>query len=267
MTPAPVPVGRPAARHGAHVKALRDVSDCRDVVWQTSEWVKFLMLEASRARSITLITGHPGVGKSFATARGAEECAADQEEPAEVVWVELSHAARGRSLLQELYPQITGTDPLPTATITELRDDLREALAAPHRLLVLDEAQHVGSQPMRVLRWLMDRPDTDAGLAIVGLPSITASLAPEMRSRVISEYAIEPIPDDEVVQVLSAFHPLFEGADPRLLIDFNKKWARGRFRWWANFLAGALRYGEAMGRSILDEVLAEAVVVTMPRGA
>ena len=251
--------------YGGHANALHDVSGYQPVTWETSQWVELQMLEASRSRSITLVTGFPGVGKSFMTARAAEACASDPAAPAAVVWVEFSHAARGRALLLDLYSQITGTDPPPGATLTTLRDDLRCALVSPHRLLVLDEAQHVGNEAMRVLRWLMDRPDTDAGLAIVGLPGITRSLAPEMLSRAISLYTIEPIADGEAAGLLSSYHPLFAGGDPSLLATYNKTWARGRFRWWANFLARAVRYADSMDKTCIDDELARAVTLHMPR--
>lgn len=237
-----------------------------DVDWGPIDLVCTLMREASRGRSIMVITGPVGVGKSFAAGRGAEACAADPLMPADVVWVELSTSARGRALLQELYPQITGgLVPAPHATLQQMRYQLADELSSGHRLLVVDEAQHVGREAMLVLRWMMDQPATNAALILVGTPELWKTLAPEMRSRASYDIRLEPVSDSDVAAVLRTYHPLFADLGADVLRFFNRAHARGRIRWWAHFLARAFHYAEIRGG--LDKDLADLVVASMPRGA
>lgn len=253
--------------HGHHIKELAQVTGYQSVTSDTSELIRVRMLETSRDNSIMVVTGRPGLGKSFMTARAAEACASDPVQPTDVVWVELSHVARGRTLSAELFKEITGTQPLRTATAVEMRDELAEVLRDHHRLIVLDEAQHVTAEAMRVLRWLVDKPATDAALVIVGLPGIWKKMAPEMRSRTRTRLQIDAIADDEIVAILAAYHPLFATASPELLRTINKTRARGRFRWWAHFLSRAVRYAAVMGVDTVTAELVDAVCDDMPRGA
>jgi DNA transposition AAA+ family ATPase len=252
---------------GHHIKELAAVDGYQAVRWDPTTEIEVLMKEASRANSIMTITGNPGVGKSFAAGRAAEACAVDRRHPTEVVWIELSHSARGKTLLAELCEGITGLKPMPTATLASMRNELAQELTERHRLLVLDEAQHVSHEAMRALRWLLDRPETDTALVIVGLPKILTTMAPEMRSRVSYELRLDVISDDEIVGVLRAYHPIFETADGELLRTLNRVWARGRFRWWAHFLARAVRYSGAPGFGGFDQGFAEFVAHHMPKGA
>lgn len=252
--------------HGPHIKELASVSGFAEVDWGPLDEVRTLMREAARAHAIMVVSGPVGVGKSFAGGRGADACATDPLMPADVVWVELSTSARGRALLHELYPQITGgLVPAPHATLQQMRYQLADALSDGHRLLVVDEAQHVGREAMLVLRWLMDQPATKAALVLVGTPELWMRLAPEMCSRASYDLRLEPVADDQVSEVLHAYHPLFCDLGTDVLRFFNRSHARGRIRWWAHFLARAFHYAEIHGG--LDKDLADLVVASMPRGA
>lgn len=252
--------------HGPHIKELGSVVGYSAVDWGPLDKVATLMREAARAHAIMLISGPVGVGKSFATGRGEEACRTDPSMPADIVWVELSTSVRGRALLAELYPQITGgLVPAPHASLQQMRLQLAEALSEGHRVLVVDEAQHVGREAMLVLRWLIDQPATKAALVLVGTPELWKTLAPEMRSRASYDIRLDAVADDEIAGVLRAYHPLFSGLDPNVLRFFNRSYARGRIRWWAHFLARAFHYAEIHGD--LDKDLADLVVASMPRGA
>lgn len=252
--------------HGQHLKTLSSIEGYGPVDWRHAREVRVLMGHTSRERGIMVVTGSPGVGKTFAVARGAEDCEKDASYPAEIAWVELSNTARGRTLLAELYPQITGVEPMRTATMLEMRNELADALTERHRLLVVDEAQHVSKEAMHELRWLMDRPSTDAALVIVGIPEAWGKLAPEMRSRTSRHMTVAPISDDEVAGVLASYHRVFAEAAPALLVYVNRVYARGRFRWWAHFLAIAVPYATSLGTPI-DRELVELVVTYLPKGA
>lgn len=222
---------------GGHVKAVQAVRGLRDVRSSTLEEIATRMVLTSRKNSIMAIYGPSGVGKSFATGRAAEMCAADPERPAEIAWVEFTAGTQGRPLLVDLFPQITGTAPPARATARQLESHMAKALTDRHRVVVLDEAHMVRPAAMKVLRGLHDHPDTDFALVLVGLDDLIRSLPPEMETRVQTRVKVERIADDEIVAVLSAYHELFDTADPALLVMLNRTRARGEFRWWAYFLA------------------------------
>lgn len=228
---------------GGHIKAVQLVPGLHDVQSSALDRVGTRMVLTSRSRSIMAIWGQSGVGKSFATARGAELCASDTDSPAQIVWLTLTTDTQGKPLLRDLFPQITGTDPAQRATARQLESQLMTALADTHRLIVLDEAHLVRPGAMALLRGLHDHPDSDFGLVLVGMPSLMSTLAPEMQTRVQTRVEMTPMADSVIVEILCAYHDVFATADPDLLVMLNRTRARGEFRWWAQFLANvAVRY-------------------------
>lgn len=222
---------------GGHIKAVQGVPGLHDVQSRTSDRIGTRMVYTSRNNSIMAIYGQSGVGKSFATARGAEMCAADPEAPAEVAWIQLTGGTQGKPLLRDLFPQITGTDAPARATTRQLESQLTAALEERHRVLVLDEAHLVRPNAMTVLRGLHDHPATDFALILVGMGTLITGLDSAMNNRVQTRIEMRPIADDAIVQVLCAYHNVFTTAHPDMLVMLNRTRARGEFRWWALFLA------------------------------
>ena len=222
---------------GLHNKAVRNVTGIHEVRSGALEHVAARMRVASRNNSMVAIYGPSGVGKSFATGRGAELCATDPEAPAEIVWVELTVATQGKALLRDLYPQLVGVDPPERSSARQLQEQLARALADTHRVVVLDEAHLVRPPALRILRGLHDNPHTDFALVLVGLDSLMSGLPPEMETRIQTRMPMSRLADDEIVDVLHSYHDVFHTADPDLLVMLNRTRARGEFRWWAFFLA------------------------------
>lgn len=222
---------------GSHVKAVQYVDGLHDVRHDALEAVAARMVVTSRSNSMMAIYGPSGVGKSFATGRGAEMCAADPVAPADIVWVELTVSTQGKPLLRDLYPQLVGVEPPDRATARQLEVQLTRALADTHRVVVLDEAHLVRPPALRILRGLHDNPDTDFALVLVGLDSLMAGLPPELETRIQTRMPMSRLADDEIVDVLHSYHDVFHTADPDLLVMLNRTRARGEFRWWAFFLA------------------------------
>lgn len=256
-----------AASHpwGGHLNGLTAVPGLAAVGTDAMADVQVRISEAVRDRSLVLVTGSPGTGKSFAVARGVE--AATSARPSlSALWVELATSVRGAALARDLLPQITGVAPPPTAPLRDMRLLMAGHLARQHRLLVLDEAQHVTKEAMLLMRWLYDRHDADFALVIVGTPKLLTTLPPEMLSRVVSHVEFHRIADNDAPELLAAYHPLFTTADPALLIQLNRTEARGEFRWWAKFLLRAHRYLPQLG-DVLTTDAAEVICTQLSKGA
>lgn len=238
---------------GAHLRGVRSLPEMSEVEWSATAEVRFALKEAAIDRGLVVVTGRVGVGKTFSVARAAE---ALTDAVDEVVWLELSSNIRGRALLAALYPDLAGGPPSRGDTEHQLMAGLHAAIADRHRLLVVDEAQHISRQAMHTLRGLHSHPDADCALVLVGTPELNRRLPPELRSRRTASVTLDGLADDEVASVLAAYHPIFAAAAPAVLMEANRRFARGEMRWWAKLLVRAARDLEA-GEELTMDVLIE----------
>ena len=251
-----------ASQWGPHLKGLDGVAGLNTVATGPVSDIRVRLREAVRDRSMMLVTGDPGCGKSFAVARAVE-----QLDPAKVtpVWLEIATTVRGKALALDLFPQITGVNAPPAALLRDLRTTIAEHLSEERRVLVLDEAQLVTVEAMQMLRWLHDRADAEFALVIVGTRALEKRLPPEVSSRVVSHVRLDRIADEDAPSLLADYHPLFAGADPTLVSQLNRVEARGEFRWWAKFLLRAHLYLPKLGGT-LDADAADVICEQLRRG-
>jgi len=258
-------LSRDVTTSGPHLHGLTAVTGLTAVLTDHVADIGVRVQEAVRDRSMMLVTGVPGTGKSFASGRAVEAVLAKYP-LLQAVWLEVATSLRGRALAQDLLPQITGFACSPGAPLREMRNMMTSHLAEAHRILVLDEAQHVTKEAMQLLRWLYDRSDSNFALVIVGTPELETKLAPEVRSRIMSHVHISRIADDDAAKILGSYHPLFATADPKLLAQLNRTEARGEFRWWAKFLLRAHRYLPALGGVITADA-AQVICTQLRQGS
>lgn len=218
---------------------MTDIDDVAAVEWARTQQVRVAMKEAALDRGLLVVVGPVGVGKTFSTARAAEQCAPIVDE---VVWLELASNIRGRALLAALYPDLAGGPAPKVDTETQLMAGLHLAAADRRRLIVVDEAQHVTLQSMHALRGLHSHPDANFGLVLVGTPQLETRMPSEIRSRQTGRVSLERMTSTEAPAVLAAYHPRFAEADPTVLSEANQRYARGEFRWWAKLLVRINRH-------------------------
>ncbi len=242
-----------ATAYGPHFKSLRDVPDVGVVETHDMKAVRTHIRRSFKNRTVAVITGRVGSGKSFAVARAAGRV--ETETDAEVVWVEMVSAGSDKEQLAALWRQLTGSSPAPKATAGDIRDGLNDAFAERPRLLILDEAQHARSSLLRQLRWFGDRTDADFGLVLAGTPDLRSKMPREIESRCDGDVEMHSIADNEAATVLAALHPIFAAADPALLATLNHTRARGSFRWWAKFLGRAYTMLPRLGGELTPETV------------
>lgn len=220
---------------GPHYRPLQAHDDVSTVATPTVRRVRLRILQAARDRVPVLVTGRPGVGKSFAIGRAAE--AVEAKLHMTVQWLELAPSTREVGILIDIYQQITGVAAPARTTGHQMLTLLRTTLAEAPRLLVLDEAQFASPTALRNLRWLQEKHTSDFGLVIAGTPDLTKRLPREMRSRLAFHVPIDEITDDAAPGLLASYHPVFADTDPDVIKTINRNYAHGRFRWWAKFLS------------------------------
>lgn len=224
---------------GPHLRGVADIDGVCEVEWRRTEATRVAVKEAALDRGFATIVGPVGVGKTFSVARAAE---AAHDMVDDVVWIELSSTMRGKGLLTSMYPQLAGGEPPRGWSEAQLLAGLHASVADAHRLLIVDEAQHITLQAMHALRGLHSHPTADCGLVLIGTQALEDRLPPELKSRRTARVVAERISDTEAPGVLAAYHPTYATCDPRVLVEVNRRYARGEFRWWAKLLVRIDRY-------------------------
>lgn len=220
--------------------------------------------EAARRRTILVVTGRWGHGKSYSLARAVEQRA--PVHGLDVVWLEMKASRSEREQWHELHYQVTGAHPSKSSSIGDVVRMLQAALAERPRLLVVDEAQEVKTQLFKQLRWLHEPHSSDFGLVFSGTPQLWHDLLPgEIRSRADHHVKMNGLTDDEAVRLLPRFHPIFGTADPDDLRRWNRTQARRSFRWWARVLANAVDQLPHLGGA-LDPAAMATITADLPEG-
>jgi type II secretory pathway predicted ATPase ExeA len=225
-------------RWGSFYKGISGLDGVRIVESPGLTRVRLRMMETIELGGMMRVSGPVGHGKSFATARSVEACAARHPDLA-VTWVELAGVTRGRGLAAALYEQIIGSAPQPKSSLAQLRVELVEHFVARRHLIICDEAQHVSNEAMHLIRWMYDADGSQLIVVFCGVAELRRPFPPEINSRLLAHVSLDPIPDDDAALLLRQMHPVFERMDDRLIKSANKREAQGEWRWWCKFLARA----------------------------
>lgn len=226
------------------------------------EEVAARMAETADLRTVMVVTGWTGAGKSFSVGRAAETL---ERAGIQIVWADLSRSTSEKDLLSDLYKQIVGLEPDRADRARHLRDTLHEELATTQRVIVVDEAQHASKPALLTLRWFIDRSNANFALVLVGLPDLWKKLAPEVKSRCMRHVRAEGITDADLASVLQGLDPFLATGDQAKLRRLNATHSHGSFRWWAQFGIQAQIYAEILGVDTLTDELIEAVVEAIKR--
>lgn len=178
--------------------------------------------------------GDPGTGKTHAlryfTAQTTVPC----------IYVTASPSPQTKEIFEEIL--LGAGRPVDEVTTRELRRDCQEVLAEERRALIIDECQHLSNLWHQQLRSLHDRHDAQFALLLVGGVNAQRTLQkdPQLWSRVELRVEFQRLEGQELLNVLSAYHPVLANTDPNLLIDIDRRDCRGNFRNWSHVLKQAL---------------------------
>lgn len=211
------------------------------------------------------VHGSTGTGKTFAV-----EAALDALVQLPIVYCPLS-AVRNVTpyqLARTLFRAVTGAEPPKTQSRFPLLEALEDYLAAPERLIVLDEAQRLNGDCLEMVRQLHDSRRTRFAVLYVGGDGCWERLSrePMLKSRIFRRLPFMPLSPEAVPRLIRRYHSIYARADDDLLTYINDTYADGILRNWAGFTKTAADLCTETGREHLDEVVVGNVFTLMGGG-
>src|SRR5206468_2642656 len=96
------------------------------------------------------------------------------------------------------------------------------------------------------LRSLWDDSQTRFALVLVGGDGCwdLINRYPMLSSRIYTRVAFQPLTQEDVLELIPLYHPLYRDTTPRTIERIDKRFARGNFREWASFTHMATRICE-----------------------
>lgn len=249
--------------YGAHFKRVTHVPDKQWAHTSLTDEAQTLVAEAIRYSTSALVFGTQGRGKSSAIGMALRTLLPGTD--VEPLLLQCRTELRGRQLLVDLYVQLLGVEPRKGMTPSQLAASLQRALSEQPRIVVIDDAQLANPKAVLTMALLCAEITTTFGLIIIGTPELQARLRREVLSRGGGELWAQSLRDDDVVQVLHDYHPLFRTAQDDDLREWNRTHARGEFRFWARTLGRAWDLRD-VSDGVLNEELFDTAVFNAPAG-
>lgn len=204
--------------------------------------------------AVGVIHGPAGTGKTFAVDAYIEQSGEHADH--QVVTCALAFPSKPTMLrvATELTRALTGTAPPTVRSRFQLISNLLGLLAAPKRLVVIDEAQRLSGECIELIRHLHDHRETRFALLYVGGDGCWEVLSrePMMRSRVYRRLPFTPLSRARVPALIRGYHPIYTEADDTLLWEVDDAYAHGMLRDWAVFTHTAAALCRETGREHLD---------------
>lgn len=214
--------------NGAHAVLTRAAAETHD-----------LIASALRQNSISCIHGHVGLGKTFAVHAALRRLAPDT-----TVRLAFDKARSVTPILDGLWRalELPGDQP----TEAPAKEKIRTSLIHNPRVLLIDEVQNLGPIPLEYLRTLWDK--TQIPMVLVGSGNTRQKVLhhPALHSRIPGWHQFSPLQLPDVLHVIPAYHPLWEGADSDLLVFADDQYAHGIFRNWVKL---TLHVQDGLGRA------------------
>jgi len=200
------------------------------------------------------VHGPAGAGKTFAVDAALERLRASGGHPVVTCSVSFPSKPTMLRVATELVTALTGTIPPPSRNRFQLISQLVGLLAAPARLLVLDEAQRLTGECLELLRHLHDHHETRFALLYVGGDGCWEVLSrePMLRSRIFRRLPFQPLERAQIPGLMRGYHRVYAAADEELLWDIDDVYAHGTLRDWAVFTNTAAALCAEANRDTVD---------------
>jgi hypothetical protein len=178
-----------------------------------------------RLNSILCIHGHVGLGKTFAVHTALRRLAPDT-----TVRLSFDKARSVAPILDGLWRalELPGDQPAEASA----KEQIRASLISTPRVLLVDEVQNLGPIPLEYLRTLWDK--TQIPLVLVGSGNARQKVLhhPALHSRIPEWQQFSPLKLPDVLNVIPAYHTLWDAVDSDLLVFADDAYAHGIFRNW-----------------------------------
>jgi hypothetical protein len=234
------------------VRHFLDLDGARTLPTEPLLLVERAVTDLTASGAMGAVHGPAGLGKTFAV----EQALAHRPELS-VCWTSFPSRPTMRLVAATLLEELTGVA-VGRANRFALTAQLLEELAAPTRVLVIDEAQQLNQECIEFLRYLHDHPLTRFALLLVGGDGAWKVLSrePMLRSRIYRRVAFTALSPEQVCTLIPTFHPLYTGVDVELLLFIDDHFAHGNLRDWAAFTHTATGLCRGRGGARVDERIA-----------
>ncbi len=187
-----------------------------------------LMPHTLERRGIVVVSGPAGSGKTTTVA------AVVGVAPVRAVYVALPPKTRDKMLWENLAGAIGATA---VGTQRQLQDAVQAQLATQPTMLVVDEAQNVGLEALKALRWLTGQLTCPFAMVLSGIDLNQAlGKEPMLASRVSARVLLRSPRFGDLLPELRSFHPVLDQVartNPALLGRVDSAYAHGSWRAWS----------------------------------
>lgn len=204
------------------------------------------------ARSMMLLHGPPGLGKTTTTAVCAQEC---QELGVPTRYLAIPEDPSPNEVLVGLIEVLTGSSP--EGSKHELENEVRAILADFGGLIIVDEVQNLKRRGLQELRYLHDDGTTTVSMLLSGWGAEKLiGDNPDLNSRIPRQIQFVSMQRSEVPDVVGQLSHVLAASDHQHLLRINDNFAHGIFRNWAAVVSTV----EQLGISRLDSAAVDIVL-------
>ena len=224
-----------------------------------------IVADVAKNLAMGCVHGPAGTGKTFAV-----EAALEALIEIPIVYCPLStmNNVTPYQLARELFRAVTGAEPPRVRGRFPLVEALEDYLAAPDRLIVLDEAQRLNGDCLEMIRQLHDSRRTRFAVLYVGGNGCWERLSrePMLKSRIFRRLPFMPLSPESIPRLIRYYHSIYAQSDNELLTYIDETYAEGVLRNWASFTMTAAELCNDSGREHVDDVVVGNVMALMGGG-
>ncbi|WP_030333549.1 ATP-binding protein [Streptomyces sp. NRRL B-1381] len=187
------------------------------------------ILKAIKHNAMVCIHGHVGLGKTFAV-----HTILRRRAPETTVRLRYNTGANMNEIRTHLWSRL-GLPGEPPQAAGPCDQQIRNALEAEPRILLIDEAQGLGTKPLEYFRTLWGDDARRAAIVLVGSGNTRQKILnnPALHSRILDWYQFSPLTPTEVQTTIPAYQKIWAEAPPELILYADDMVGHGSFRNWA----------------------------------
>ncbi|MFB4319959.1 AAA family ATPase [Actinomadura sp. 21ATH] len=231
-----------------------DLPGARTLKTRQYQLTQRIAADVAKDLAMGCVHGPAGTGKTFAV-----EAALEALTGLPIVYCQLSALGNVTpyQLARELFKAVTGAEPPRERSRFPLLEVLEDYLAAPARMVVLDEAQRLNGDCLEMIRQLHDSRRTRFAVLYVGGNGCWERLSrePMLKSRIYRRLPFMPLTPDAVPRWMRYYHTIYAQTNKELLTSIDETYAEGVLRNWAAFTLTAAELCSESGREHVDEVV------------
>jgi hypothetical protein len=225
------------------------LADANIVATEALRTTRDNLTDVIAARAMMCVHGDAGLGKTLSVNASLRTLASD-----DVYRVQFRARPTPRDIRHVLFDAL-GVSGAPPAAPIEFDALLKDVLAERFRVLVCDEAQWLSRECFEFWRHLRDDRRTDIAIVFVGGGDCYQVLRrePMLSSRVYVWQEFRRLSREQVLQVIPAYHPVWENARPDDIAFADTHAGHGNFRAWAKITSHVVSALGRLGRDTADQ--------------